>query len=127
MPPTFSIKPRAVTSTLWREAQELIGDGGLVVDVADPLEVIEQVMRYFYGLGVYGAKNKAPIEQVIGAQTQCCSGTFNAAPRRWAVRLMSGSSPPAGKAVSKAFLNAFSKPFTSSTAPIRCVIAIKRR
>jgi hypothetical protein len=22
--------------TMWREAQELIGDGGLVVDVADP-------------------------------------------------------------------------------------------
>jgi hypothetical protein len=35
------------TSTLWREAQVLVGDGGLVVDVADPLEVIEQVMRYF--------------------------------------------------------------------------------
>jgi hypothetical protein len=34
------------------------------VDVPDPLEVIEQVMRYFYSLGVQGAKNKAPIEQV---------------------------------------------------------------
>jgi hypothetical protein len=33
--------------TLWREAQVLVGDGGLAVDVADPLEVIEQVMRYF--------------------------------------------------------------------------------
>jgi hypothetical protein len=52
------------TSTLWREALELIGDGGLVVDAADPLEVIEQVMRYFYSLGVQGAKNKAPIEDV---------------------------------------------------------------
>ena len=53
------------TSTLWREAQASIGDGGLVVDAADPLEVIEQVMRYFfYGLGVHGAKNKAPIEDV---------------------------------------------------------------
>jgi hypothetical protein len=52
------------TSTVWREAQELIGDGGLVVDVADPLEVIEQVMRYFYGLGVHGAKSKAPLDQV---------------------------------------------------------------
>jgi hypothetical protein len=48
--------------TLWREAQFLIGDGGLVVDVADPLEVIEQVMRYFYGLGVHGAKSKAPVD-----------------------------------------------------------------
>jgi hypothetical protein len=47
-----------------REAQELIGDGGLVVDAADPLEVIEQVMRYFFSLGVQGAKNKAPIEDV---------------------------------------------------------------
>ena len=52
------------TSTLWREAQASIGDGGLVVDAADPLEVIEQVMRYFYSLGVQGAKNKAPIEDV---------------------------------------------------------------
>jgi hypothetical protein len=51
-------------STLWREAQESIGDGGLMVDVADPLEVIERVMRYFYLLGVHGAKNKAPIEDV---------------------------------------------------------------
>jgi hypothetical protein len=51
-------------STLWREAQVLVGDGGLVVDVADPLEVIEQVMRYFYGLGVHGAKSKAPVDEV---------------------------------------------------------------
>jgi hypothetical protein len=50
--------------TLWREAQVLVGDGGLVVDVADPLEVIEEVMRYFFSLGVHGAKNKAPIEDV---------------------------------------------------------------
>ena len=42
----------------------LVGDGGLVVDVADPLEVIEQVMRYFYGLGVHGANSKAPVDQV---------------------------------------------------------------
>jgi hypothetical protein len=51
-------------STLWREAQVLVGDGGLVVDAADPLEVIEQVMRYFNSLGVHGAKHKAPIEDV---------------------------------------------------------------
>jgi hypothetical protein len=29
----------------------LVGDGGLAVDVADPLDVIEQVMRYFYAMG----------------------------------------------------------------------------
>jgi hypothetical protein len=29
-----------------------LATAGLVVDAADPLEVIEQVMRYFYGLGV---------------------------------------------------------------------------
>ena len=34
------------------------------MDAADPLEVIERVMRYFYLLGVHGAKNKAPIEDV---------------------------------------------------------------
>jgi hypothetical protein len=52
------------TSTLWREAQVFVGDGGLVVNAADPLEVIEQVMRYFFSLGVQGAKNQAPIEDV---------------------------------------------------------------
>jgi hypothetical protein len=54
--------------SMWREAQVLVGDGGLVVDVADPLEVIEQVMKYFYGLGVHGAKNKAPVDEV----QKCC-------------------------------------------------------
>ena len=51
-------------NTVWREAQVLVGDSGLVVDAADPLEVIEQVMRYFYGLGVHGAKSKAPVDEV---------------------------------------------------------------
>jgi hypothetical protein len=58
------------TSTLWREAQELIGDGGLVVDAADPLDVIEQVMHYFYGLGVQGSKNKAPVDEVQKSRGQ---------------------------------------------------------
>jgi hypothetical protein len=58
------VKSAKDTSTLWREAQVLVGDGGLVMDVADPLEVIEQVMKYFYGLGVHGAKSKAPVDQV---------------------------------------------------------------
>jgi hypothetical protein len=42
----------------------MVGNVTLPVDVADPLEVIERVMRYFYSLGVQGAKNKAPIEDV---------------------------------------------------------------
>jgi hypothetical protein len=65
------------TSTVWREAQELIGDGGLVVDVADPLEAIEQIMRYFYRLGMEGAKAKAPIEQV----QKCFNRALHAASR----------------------------------------------
>jgi hypothetical protein len=32
-------------STLWREAQALVGDCGLVVNVADPIEVIERAER----------------------------------------------------------------------------------
>ena len=46
------------------EAQVLVGDGALVIDVADPIEVIEQVMRYFYAMGVQGVKAKAPVEEV---------------------------------------------------------------
>jgi hypothetical protein len=70
------------TSTLWREAQEQIGNGTLVVDVADPLEVIEQVMRYFYGLGVQGAKSKAPIEQVQKCFNRALHAASIAAPYR---------------------------------------------
>jgi hypothetical protein len=72
------------TSTLWREAQELIGDGVLAVDVADPLEVIEQVMRYFYGLGVHGAKNKALVDQVQKCFQKALYAASLAAPYRHA-------------------------------------------
>jgi hypothetical protein len=72
------------TSTLWREAQELIGDGGLVVDVADPLEVIEEVMKYFYGLGVHGAKSKAPVDQVQKCFQKALHAASLAAPYRHA-------------------------------------------
>jgi hypothetical protein len=72
------------TSTLWREAQALVGDGGLVVDVADPLEVIDQVMRYFYGLGVHGAKNKAPIDDVQKCFNKALYAASLAAPYRHA-------------------------------------------
>jgi hypothetical protein len=70
------------TSTRWREAQELIGDGGLVVDVADPLEVIDQVMKYFYGLGVQGAKNKAPVDEVQRCFNRALHAASIAAPYR---------------------------------------------
>jgi hypothetical protein len=53
----------------------LIGDGGLVVDVADPLDVIEQVMRYFYAMGVQGVGAKAPVEDV----QKCFQKALNAA------------------------------------------------
>jgi hypothetical protein len=60
----------------------LVGDGRLVVDVADPLEVIEQVMRYFYGLGVHGAKSKAPIDQVQKCFSKALHAASLAAPYR---------------------------------------------
>jgi hypothetical protein len=69
-------------STLWREAQVLISDGGLVVDAADPLEVIEQVMRYFYGLDVHGAKNKAPVDEVQRCFNRALHAASIAAPYR---------------------------------------------
>jgi hypothetical protein len=62
----------------------LIGDGGLVVHVADPLEVIEQVMRYFYGLGVHGAKSKAPVDQVQKCFQKALYAAGVAAPYRHA-------------------------------------------
>jgi hypothetical protein len=49
---------------VWREAQELVGDGGLVVDAADPLEVIENVMRYLYAMGLHGVRSKAAVDEV---------------------------------------------------------------
>jgi hypothetical protein len=67
-----------------REAQKLIGDGGLVVDVADPLEVIGQVMRYFYGLGVQGAKNKGPVADVQKCFQKALYAASLAAPYRHA-------------------------------------------
>jgi len=62
----------------------LVGDGGLVVDVVDPLEAIEQIMRYFYGLGVQGAKNKAPIDDVQKCFNKALYAASLAAPYRHA-------------------------------------------
>jgi hypothetical protein len=69
-------------STLWREAQASIGDGGLVVDVADPLEAIEQIMRYFYRLGMEEAK--APVELVQKCFQKALYAASLAAPYRHA-------------------------------------------
>src|SRR6516165_6299065 len=71
-------------NTVWREAQVLVGDSGLVVDAADPLEVIEQVMRYFYGLGVHGAKSKAPVDEVQRCFNRALHAASIAAPYRHA-------------------------------------------
>jgi hypothetical protein len=70
------------TSTLWREAQASIDDGGLMVDVADPIEVIERVMRYFFSLGVHGAKNKAPVDEVQRCFNRALHAASIAAPYR---------------------------------------------
>ena len=69
-------------STLWREAQALVGDCGLVVNVADPIEVIERVMRYFFSLGVHGAKNKAPVDEVQRCFNRALHAASIAAPYR---------------------------------------------
>jgi hypothetical protein len=62
----------------------LIGDGGLVVDVADPLEVIEQVMRYFYAMGVNGLGAKAPVDEVQKCFQKALYAASLAAPYRHA-------------------------------------------
>src|SRR5262252_1734745 len=51
-------------STVWREAQQLLANGSIVVEAADPIEVIENVMRYFYAMGLQGVKAKAPVDEV---------------------------------------------------------------
>jgi hypothetical protein len=51
-------------STLWRNAQKSLADGSIVVEAADPIEVIENVMRYFYAMGLQGVKAKAPVDEV---------------------------------------------------------------
>ena len=60
----------------------LVGDGALVIDVADPIEVIEQVMRYFYAMGVQGVKAKAPVEEVGKYFTKAVHAASIAAPYR---------------------------------------------
>jgi hypothetical protein len=46
--------------------------------------MIEQVMRYFYGLGVHGAKNKAPIDDVQKCFNKApCSMCLTALSRAW--------------------------------------------
>ena len=50
--------------TIWRQAQELLNNGSIVVEAAEPIEVIENVMRYFYAMGLQGVKAKAPVEEV---------------------------------------------------------------
>ena len=69
-------------STLWREAQALVGDCGLVVNVADPIEVIERVMRYFFSLGLHGAKSKAPVDEVQRCFNRALHAASIAAPYR---------------------------------------------
>ena len=55
-----------------------------MVDVADPLEVIDQVMRYFYWLGVQGAKNKTPVDEVQRCFNRALHAASIAAPYRHA-------------------------------------------
>ena len=53
-----------------------------MVNVADPIEVIERVMRYFFSLGVHGAKNKAPVDEVQRCFNRALHAASIAAPYR---------------------------------------------
>jgi hypothetical protein len=70
--------------TVWREAQELVGDGELATDAADPLEVIEEVVRYFYAMGVQGVGAKAPVDEVQKCFNRALHAASIAAPYRHA-------------------------------------------
>ena len=68
--------------TLWREAQKLIDNGAIVLDAADPLEILERAMRYFYALAAYGAKHKAHIDDVVKYMREAARLAALAAPYR---------------------------------------------
>jgi len=72
------------TSTLWREAQGSLVDGTLVLDAADPIDIIENVMRYFYAIGLHGAKSKAPVDEVQKCFQKALYAASLAAPYRHA-------------------------------------------
>ena len=78
----------------------LVGDGALVIDVADPIEVLEQVMRYFYAMGVRGVKAKAPVEEVGKYFTKAVHAASIAAPychpRLSAIKHVDGLGQPGG-------------------------------
>jgi hypothetical protein len=69
-------------STRWREAQELLANGSIVVEAADPIEVIENVMRHFYAMGLQGVKAKAPVEEVAKYFGKAAHAASIAAPFR---------------------------------------------
>src|SRR5215469_14528957 len=70
------------TSTVWREAQGSLVDGTLVLDAADPIDIIENVMRYFYVIGLHGAKSKAPVDEVQKCFQKALYAASLAAPYR---------------------------------------------
>ena len=62
----------------------MIRDEDLVLVDADPLQVVEMVMRYFYALGVQGRKAKAPVEDVQKCFQKALYAASLAAPYRHA-------------------------------------------
>jgi hypothetical protein len=72
------------TSTVWREAQGSLVDGTLVLDAADPIDIIENFMRYFYAIGLHGAKSKAPVDEVQKCFQKALYAASLAAPYRHA-------------------------------------------
>jgi hypothetical protein len=59
-------------------------DGTLVLDAADPIDIIENVMRYFYAIGLHGAKSKAPVDEVQKCFQKALYAASLAAPYRHA-------------------------------------------
>jgi hypothetical protein len=68
---------------LWREAEKLLGDD-TVLQAADPLHVIETVMRYFFGQAQSGHKANAPLDEVRKCFREAAQLAALAAPYRHA-------------------------------------------
>jgi hypothetical protein len=51
-------------NTLWGKSQRVLADGSILVEAADPLDVIENSMQYFYSMGLQGVKACAKHDEV---------------------------------------------------------------
>jgi hypothetical protein len=68
--------------TRWKDAQINVARDASAAVIADPIEVVERVMMYFYTLGVEGAKHRAPFEEVQKCFNRALHAASIAAPYR---------------------------------------------